>query len=159
MEGGVNTPQKNKSSQAGLASRAKGGKRSQRKGADGERELAAILREYGYPIERGGSMSFGDVPDLVGLPGIHIEVKRTEQVRLSEWMAQATRDSKRFRDGLPTVFHRRSREPWHVTMSLSDFMTLYSAKIHNFPRKEALANGIDAKPTEGNSSAAVQSIP
>lgn len=53
-------------------------------------------------------MSFGDVPDLVGLPGIHIEVKRAEQVRLSEWMAQATRDSKRFRDGMPAVFHRRS---------------------------------------------------
>ena len=127
-------PQKNKSSQAGLASRAKGGKRSQRKGADGERELAAILREYGYPTKRGGSMSFGDVPDLVGLPGIHIEVKRAEQVRLSEWMAQALRDSKRFRDGIPAV-------------------------IHNFPRKEVSANGIDAKPTEGNSSAAVQSIP
>lgn len=30
------------------------GKRSQRKGADGERELAAILREYGYIVERGG---------------------------------------------------------------------------------------------------------
>ena len=95
-------------------------------------------------------MSFGDVPDLVGLPGIHIEVKRAEQVRLSEWMAQALRDSKRF---------RRSHEAWHVTMSLSDFMTLYSAKIHNFPRKEISANGIDAKPTEGNSSAAGQSIP
>ena len=53
------------------------GKRSQRKGADGERELAAILREYGYTVERGGSMSFGEVPDLVGLPSIHIEVKRT----------------------------------------------------------------------------------
>lgn len=104
-------------------------------------------------------MSFGDVPDLVGLPGIHIEVKRTEQVRLSEWMAQASQDSKRFRDGMPVVFHRRSREPWCVTMRLSDFMTLYSAKIHNFPRKEVSAIGIDAKPTEGNSGAVVQSIP
>lgn len=46
------------------------GKASQRKGADGERELAAILREYGYEIKRGGSMSFGEVPDLVGLPAI-----------------------------------------------------------------------------------------
>ena len=159
MEGGVNTPQKNKSSQAGLANRAKGGKRSQRKGADGEREISAILREYGYPIDLGGSMSFGDVPDLVGLPGIHVEVKRTEQVRLSEWMAQASRDSKRFRDGMPAVFHRRSREPWCVTMRLSDFMTLYSAKIHNFPRKEISTNGIDAKPTESNSGTAGQSIP
>lgn len=30
------------------------GRSSQRKGADGERELAALLREYGYPVERGG---------------------------------------------------------------------------------------------------------
>ena len=153
------TPQKVKKSLTGLANRAKGGKRSQRKGADGERELAAILREYGYPIERGGSMSFGDVPDLVGLPGIHIEVKRTEQVRLSEWMAQALRDSKRFRDGIPAVFHLRSHEAWHVTMSLSDFMTLYSAKIHNFPGKEVSTNGIDAKSTESNSGAIIQPNP
>lgn len=104
-------------------------------------------------------MSFGDVPDLVGLPGIHIEVKRAEQVRLSEWMAQASRDSKRFRDGMPAVFHRRSREPWCVTMRLSDFMTLYSAKIHNFPGKEVSTNGIDAKPTESNSGTAVQPVP
>lgn len=69
------------------------GKASQRKGADGERELAAVLREYGYEIKRGGSMSFGEVPDLVGLPGVHIEVKRCEQVRLSEWMQQAERDT------------------------------------------------------------------
>lgn len=101
------------------------GKASQRKGADGERELAAVLREYGYEIKRGGSMSFGEVPDLVGLPGIHVEVKRREQVRLSEWMQQAEADSKRFRDGMPVVFHRRSREPWRVTMNLADFMRLY----------------------------------
>lgn len=101
------------------------GKASQRKGADGERELAAILREYGYIVERGGSMSFGEVPDLVGLPGLHVEVKRCEQVRLSEWMKQAEKDSKRFRDGMPVVFHRRSREPWRVTMNLADFMRLY----------------------------------
>lgn len=101
------------------------GKASQRKGADGERELAAVLREYGYEIKRGGSMSFGEVPDLVGLPGVHIEVKRCEQVRLSEWMQQAEADSKRFSDGMPVVFHRRSREPWRVTMNLADFMRLY----------------------------------
>lgn len=101
------------------------GKTSQRKDADGERELAAILREYGYTIERGGSLSFGVVPDLAGLPGIHIECKRCEQVWLSEWMEQAERDSRHFKDGLPAVFHRRSREPWRVTMNLADFMRLY----------------------------------
>lgn len=39
-----------------------GGKKSQRKGAAGERELAAILQEHGYDCTRGGSLSFGEVP-------------------------------------------------------------------------------------------------
>lgn len=56
------------------------GKSSQRKGADGERELATILREHGYDIERGGSQTYGEVPDLMGLPGVHIEVKRRSQL-------------------------------------------------------------------------------
>lgn len=101
------------------------GKASQRKGADGERELAVVLREYGYEIKRGGSLSFGEAPDLAGLPGIHIECKRVERLNVPEAMHQAIRDSEAFRDGAPTVFHRRSREPWLVTMRLADWMTLY----------------------------------
>ena len=101
------------------------GRKSQRKGADGERELASLLRGYGYQIERGGSMSFGEVPDLTGLHGIHIEAKRCEQVRLSEWMAQAERDANRFQDGAPAVFFRRSRSPWLVVMKLEDWIRLY----------------------------------
>ena len=101
------------------------GRSSQRKGADGERELAAVLREYGYVIERGGSMSFGEIPDLVGLPDIHIEVKRVERLNVPEAMKQAERDSAHFHDGAPTVFHRRNREPWLVTMRLSDWIELY----------------------------------
>ena len=101
------------------------GKSSQRKGANGERELAALLREYGYSIERGGSLSFGEVPDLTGLPGVHIEVKRVERLNVPEAMKQAARDAERFHDGAPTLFHRRSREPWLVTMRLQDWMSLY----------------------------------
>ena len=117
------------------------GKASQRKGADGERELAAVLREYGYEIKRGGSMSFGEVPDLVGLPGVHIEVKRCEQVRLSEWMQQAERDSQHFKDGLPAIFHRRSREGWCVTMNLADFMRLYCRQKTQSDRQKTAENG------------------
>ncbi len=104
------------------------GKKSQRKGADGERELAAVLREYGYEIKRGGSMSFGEVPDLVGLPGVHIEVKRCEQVRLSEWIEQAQRDSGKFKDGLPAIFWRKNRAPWLVCMTLENWIELYQRK-------------------------------
>lgn len=101
------------------------GSNSARKGANGERELAAVLREYGYHIERGGTMSFGELPDLMGLPGVHIEVKRRERLNVPEAMKQAERDSERFKDGAPTVFHRRSREPWLVTMRLADWLALY----------------------------------
>lgn len=105
------------------------GKTSQRKGANGERELAALLREYGYPVERGGSLSFGEVPDLVGLPGIHIECKRAERLQPYDWLAQAERDAVRFDDGLPAVFFRRSRSPWLVVMKLEDWMDLYKPAI------------------------------
>lgn len=101
------------------------GKGAQRKGADGERELAALLRERGYSIRRGGSLSFGTVPDLIGLSGIHIEVKRVERLNVPAAFRQAQRDSERFRDGVPTLFHRRSREPWLVTMELKDWLKLY----------------------------------
>ena len=99
---------------------------SQRKGADGERELAAVLQECGFNTQRGGSETFGTVPDVVGLPGIHIEVKRVERLNVFEAMKQAVRDSEFFRDGLPTLFHRRNREPWLVTMRLSDWMRIYT---------------------------------
>ena len=107
------------------------GKASQGKGAAGERELAVLLREYGYPVERGGYLSFGEVPDLTGLPGIHIECKRAEQLRPYSWMAQAERDAARF-GGMPAVFFRRSRSPWLVVMKLEDWIQVYnSGDLHN----------------------------
>lgn len=101
------------------------GSKSARKGAEGERELAAILRGYGYDIQRGGSLTFGEVPDLSGLPSIHIECKRAEQLRISEWLEQAERDSRSFGDGAPAVFFRRSRSPWCVVMRLEDWIKIY----------------------------------
>lgn len=101
------------------------GKSQQRKGADGERELAEQLRQYGYEIQRGGSLTFGGVPDLVGLPGIHIECKRVEKLNIDNAMQQAVDDAKRFQDGMPAVFHRRNRRPWMVTMLFDDWIKLY----------------------------------
>ena len=105
------------------------GKRSQRKGRGGELELRDRLKEYGYEVACGGAHSFGTTPDLSGLPGIHIEVKRCEKQRLTEWMQQATQDAERFRDGKPAVFHRSNRQPWLVTMRFDDFMKLYNGEI------------------------------
>lgn len=101
------------------------GKRSQRKGAAGERELAAILQEHGYDCTRGGSLTFGEVADISGLPGIYIEVKRVEKLNVVEAMEQSIQDSERMRDGMPALFHRRNRKPWLVTMRLVDWLKLY----------------------------------
>lgn len=101
------------------------GKMQQRKGRLGEIELRDTLREYGYQVERGPSQSYGTVPDVSGLPDIHIEVKRQERLDLLSAIQQAQRDSERFRDGLPAVFHRRNRSPWLVTMPLDCWMQLY----------------------------------
>ncbi len=102
------------------------GHRSQRKGRAGELELVSVLKGYGYEnVQPGEAVSYGVVPDIVGLPGVHIECKRCEQLRITDWMEQAERDAQRFHDGLPVIFHRRNRQPWLVTMKLSDFMTFY----------------------------------
>ena len=99
---------------------------SKRKGSRGENELANILKEYGYDAKRMQQFAGGvDSPDVSGLPGIHIECKRVENLNIHKAYAQAERDA----DGqaIPAVFHRRNREPWMVTLSLNDFMEIYRA--------------------------------
>lgn len=101
------------------------GKSQQRKGRGGEIELAGILQDYGYLVEPGEAVSYGRTPDLVGLPGVHIECKRVEKLNVSEAMKQSIRDSEKFKDGVPALFHRKNREKWLVTMRLSDWIELY----------------------------------
>ena len=104
------------------------GRASQRKGRGRELELARVLQEYGYDVQPGRAQSYGEMPDLTGLPGVHIECKRVERLNVPEAMKQAIRDAEKFHDGAPTLFHRRSREPWLVTMKLEDWLSLYQRK-------------------------------
>ena len=97
---------------------------SRRKGAEFERTLAKMLRNYGYECRRGQQFSGanGDA-DVVGLPGIHIEAKAVERLNLYDAMAQAKADA---REGeLPAVFHKRNRCKVLVTMEIDDFMEIY----------------------------------
>ena len=97
---------------------------SRQKGARGERELASLLRNLGFKTRRGQQYSGanGDA-DVVGLPGIHMEVKRVEKLNIYDAIDQAKRDA---RDGeLPTVFHRKNHAEWLVTMTLEDWVEIY----------------------------------
>ena len=99
------------------------GRSAQRKGADGERELANVLKEYGFDVRRG--QVFNHESDMVGLKGIHPEVKRVEKLNVPAAMRQAVTESQIRKDGTPTLFHRRNREEWLVTMRLDDWVNLY----------------------------------
>lgn len=101
------------------------GKSSQKKGRTGELELCRVLQDHGYPVSPGMAVSYGDTPDLVGLPGVHIECKRVERLNLRAAMEQAEKDAAFFHDGVPAVFHRQNRRPWLVTMRLSDWLEMY----------------------------------
>lgn len=99
---------------------------SRNKGKRGELEIANILKSYGYNTRRGQQYCgvSGDA-DVIGLPGIHIEVKRVEKLNIDNAIEQATGDA-RFGE-IPTVFHRKDRKQWLVTMPLVEWMELYQA--------------------------------
>lgn len=99
-------------------------KAQREKGKRGERELANILKGFGYDTRRGQQFcgANGDA-DVVGLPNVHIECKRVERLNISEAMKQARNDAKY--GEIPAVFHRRNNERWLVTLDLNDFMKLY----------------------------------
>lgn len=97
---------------------------SRNKGAQGERELANLLKSYGYQTRRGQQYSGanGDA-DVIGLDGIHIECKRVEKLNIYKAMEQAKHDA---REGVaPAVFHRKNHKHWLVTMELDDWINLY----------------------------------
>ena len=100
------------------------GKMSKEKGKLGEREVAALLRKHGFAARRGQQFAGGgDSPDVVhDIPGIHIEVKRTEQLNMYAAMQQAAADSKDAE--VPVVFHRKNGKDWLVIVGAEDFLEL-----------------------------------
>lgn len=111
---------------------------SKAKGARFERTLASKFREHGYADARRTAQycgNTGDASDVVGLPGLHIEAKHQETMRLYEWMSQAKRDSEGT-GRLPAVFHKKNNAPILVTMELDDFMNLYREWEAGFDFKE-----------------------
>lgn len=99
---------------------------SRQKGKRGELELSHKLQEYGYETRRGQQYcgANGDA-DVVGLPNIHIECKRVQNLNLYNAIKQAQNDANSTE--LPAVFHRKDRQEWLVTMTLEDWMKIYKA--------------------------------
>ena len=99
---------------------------SKQKGARFERQLASRFRELGYDARRTAQYcgNTGEAADVVGLPGLHIEAKHQEAMRLYDWMEQAKRDASGT-GRAPAVFHKKNNADILVTMTLEDFMEIY----------------------------------
>lgn len=114
---------------------------SQRKGSEYERELATFFNEHlnittcvRAPLSGGGFIggyTWGS--DLLGLPHLHIEAKRTERLNVREALLQAEKAlAKTKAPEIPVVITRRSREPLDhsiVALRLKDFARLYAAYL------------------------------
>ena len=108
------------------------GRASKRKGKTGELECAKLFRDNGYDVHRTvqyNGRSEKGAPDLRGIEGLHIEVKRVEKLNIENAIAQTTRDHAP--GTLRTVFHRKNNHEWLVTMPAEDWFKLF----HQYNKK------------------------
>lgn len=99
------------------------GMRSRRKGASGELEVQELARAHGFhACRRAFASGASGGGDLTGIPGVHVEVKRTERLDLpgAFRQAQAAAD----RGEIPVVAHRSNNQPWLATLPLDDLLAL-----------------------------------
>lgn len=100
---------------------------SRRKGVKGEQQVARIYREQGIDAARvPNSGGFDTKGDLVGVPGVHVEVKMASVLRMPEWMRQAEREAP---EGMTPAVHwrlcrRGDSTGWNVSLPLDDFIDL-----------------------------------
>ena len=104
---------------------------SRQKGARGERDVAKILREFGFEARRGVQYSgkSGDA-DVIGITGLHLEVKNVEHLNLDKAMEQSERDAhaefiKTGKPVVPVVVHKKNRTDWKITMMFKDFLDMF----------------------------------
>lgn len=103
------------------------GKMSRDKGKRGERNWAALCREYGFDCRRTAQFcgKTGEAADVVGIPGIHQEVKWVESLNLRKAMEQAERDCG---ENVPIVAHKKNGQEWLVTMRAVDWLEMMRRK-------------------------------
>jgi len=95
------------------------GKGRRSKGQSGERELAGLLsKALGHEVVRNLDQARDGGPDVWGLPGVALEVKRQERVTLEPWWEQAVQQA--HRSQVPVLAYRQSRKPWRFRVPLGE---------------------------------------
>ena len=106
------------------------GRAAQRKGAHAERELAQALSDIlGVEVRKGSSPYLPGLvaPDVYGVEGIHVEVKRREAFSLPAALKQSRSDCRQ--GDVAVVCHRPNRCAWMITVELADLPQLARAVV------------------------------
>lgn len=115
---------------------------SRQKGKRGEREAAALVRDaWGIAARRGRQYAgHPDAPDVTAdIPGVHLEVKRRDAGHPGAWLERALADAG---DALPVVLHRRTRQPWLLTLH-AEHAVSFATRLLAAVRTAAQAREID----------------
>ena len=101
------------------------GKAEREKGKRGERYVKNRINDrLDLEARRGVQYAGGpDSPDVVGLPGFHLEVKNVNRLDLHGAICQSYRDAAD--DEIPVVIHHRDRDRWYVTLDFEEFLGIY----------------------------------
>lgn len=106
------------------------GRASKAKGARFELQIAHYLQDHGYPSAHRTAQhcgKTGDAGDVEGIEGLHIECKHVEKLNLYNAYHQSVRDnSAKNSDDIPIVVHKKNRETTLVSLSLDDFVKIFS---------------------------------
>ena len=97
------------------------GRASREKGKRGEREGAAVLNQTFPHLSTRRAQQYcgvaGDA-DIIGIDGIHLEVKRVERFHMHQALEQADNDRKP--GDIPLVLTRQNLKGWVVVCYLKD---------------------------------------
>ena len=123
---------------------------SKKKGAAGEREFSNYCKSKGFDVRRTAQYNgkeLGSLADVIGIPGIHIEVKRVEALNIHKAMEQAIRDCNQSnkeksqeKKELPIVAHRKNHTDWLITMTADDWFKLFYGLEENVDEQPSKTN-------------------
>lgn len=114
------------------------GKSSKARGKRGELSLVHALRDAGFTEARRTAQYCGKAgtSDVVGIEGLHVEVKNQERLNIWSALAQSQRDTEANGKGdIPAIFFKRNRSGWYVALPLPNFIKLYKGELHHEKEK------------------------
>jgi Holliday junction resolvase len=128
------------------------GAHSRTKGAQAEREVAAIAREHGFEsARRSAPMQAGygsdDDADVENVGRLWLEVKRRGKGSMYALAVDATKERAGW---VPTLVYREDRGPWLAVVPLTELLKLERAAL---PRPEAIVSSPTRRDGGGESDA------